>query len=185
MWLFLWSFPVYHDPSYYQFRKFPKLSSWVIFFYLTQFNRHKLWCPAKRARKISLYLSVVLSPLIHIRLFKNEWETGTRKLSQRLVGLLLRRGGKIGNLSNNDGVSNENRRQKCNRFRLAKQQLCTSITLFCTFLSLRRTTTTWKYPIWRFIAGRNIRQQLCFSFPELWYSSLEFNCKKNCPHLTN
>ena len=69
-------------------------------------------------------------------------------------------------------------RQKCNRSRLAKQQLCTSITLFCTFLSLRRTTTTWEYPIWRFIAGRNIRQQLSFSFPELWYSSLEFKGKK-------
>ena len=69
-------------------------------------------------------------------------------------------------------------RQKCNRSRLAKQQLCTSITLFCTFLSLRRTNTTWEYPIWRFIAGRNIRQQLSFSSPEHWYSSLEFNCKK-------
>ena len=35
-------------------------------------------------------------------------------------------------------------RQKSNRFRLAKQQLCTCITIFCTFLSRRCTTTTWK-----------------------------------------
>ena len=36
-------------------------------------------------------------------------------------------------------------RQKSNRFRLAKQQLCTCITLFCTLLSRRctATTTTW------------------------------------------
>ena len=33
-------------------------------------------------------------------------------------------------------------RQKSNRFRLAKQQLCTCVTLFCTFLSRRCTTTT-------------------------------------------
>ena len=34
-------------------------------------------------------------------------------------------------------------RQKSNRFKLAKQQLCTCITLFCTFLCRRCTTTTW------------------------------------------
>ena len=33
-------------------------------------------------------------------------------------------------------------RQKSNRFGLAKQQLCTCVTLFCTFLSRRCTTTT-------------------------------------------
>ena len=32
-------------------------------------------------------------------------------------------------------------RQKSNRFRLAKQQICTCITLFCTFLCRRFTTT--------------------------------------------
>ena len=34
--------------------------------------------------------------------------------------------------------------QKSNRFRLAKQQICTCITFFCTFLCRRCTTTTWK-----------------------------------------
>ena len=28
-------------------------------------------------------------------------------------------------------------------------------------------------------------QRLCFSFPELWYSLLEFNSRKICQHLTN
>ena len=35
-------------------------------------------------------------------------------------------------------------RQKRNRCRLAKRQLCTYITLFCTFLCRHCTTTTWK-----------------------------------------
>ena len=35
-------------------------------------------------------------------------------------------------------------RQKSNGFILAKQQLCTGITLFCTFLCRHCTTTTWK-----------------------------------------
>ena len=35
-------------------------------------------------------------------------------------------------------------RQKSNRFYYAKQQLCTCITLFCTFLYRPCTTTTWK-----------------------------------------
>ena len=34
-------------------------------------------------------------------------------------------------------------RQKSNWFRLAKQQLCTCIMLFCTFLCRQCTTTTW------------------------------------------
>ena len=38
-------------------------------------------------------------------------------------------------------------RQKSNKFMLAKQQLCTSITPFCTFLSRRSTTMTWNFLI--------------------------------------
>ena len=36
-----------------------------------------------------------------------------------------------------------------------------------------------------FVEDANTRQRLSFSFPELWYSLLEFNCRKNCQHLTN
>ena len=39
---------------------------------------------------------------------------------------------------------------KSNRFRLAKQQLCTCITLFCTFLCRHCTTATWNCLISRF-----------------------------------
>ena len=76
-------------------------------------------------------------------------------------------------------------RQKRNRFRQAKQQLCTCITLFCTFLCRRCTTTTWNCLISRFVEDGNKRQQLSFSFPELWCSPLEFNPQKICQDLTN
>ena len=76
-------------------------------------------------------------------------------------------------------------RQQRNRFRLAKQQLCTCITLFCTFLCRRCTTRTWKCVISRFVEDGNTRQQQSFSFPELWYSPLEFNSTKNCQYLAN
>ena len=45
--------------------------------------------------------------------------------------------------SNVEGDGNENGK-KSNRLRLAKQQLCTWITLFCTFLCRHCTTATWK-----------------------------------------
>ena len=71
------------------------------------------------------------------------------------------------------------RTAKCKRFRLAKQQLCTCITLFCTFLSRRcTTTTTWKCLISRFVEDGNTGQQLSFSFLELWHSPSELNCQK-------
>ena len=54
----------------------------------------------------------------------------------------------------------------------------TCITLFCTFLSRRCTTTTWKCLISRLVEDVNTRQRLSFSFPELWYNLLEFNSRK-------
>ena len=71
-------------------------------------------------------------------------------------------------------------RQKIKRFRLTKQQLCTCIMLFSTFLCRRCTTTTWKRLISRFVKDVNARQRLCSSFPTLRYSLLEFNSRKNC-----
>ena len=58
-------------------------------------------------------------------------------------------------------------RQKSNWFRLAKQQLCTCITLFCTFLCRRCTTTTWKCLISRFVENVKTKQRLASSFREL------------------
>ena len=80
----------------------------------------------------------------------------------------------------------QRKRQKSNRFSLTKQQLCTCITLFCThFLCRHCTTSTWNFLISHFVEDVNTRQRVSFSFPELWYSILEFNSRKNCQHLTN
>ena len=76
-------------------------------------------------------------------------------------------------------------RQKSNRFKLTKQQLCTCSTLFSTFLCRRYTTTTWKCLISRFVEDGNTKQQFYFSFPNLWYNPLEFHSKEICQHLTN
>ena len=67
------------------------------------------------------------------------------------------------------------------RFRLTKQQPCTSITLFPTFLCRHCTSRTWKCRISRFVEDVNTRPQLS----ELWYNLLEFNSKKKFQHLTN
>ena len=82
------------------------------------------------------------------------------------------------------GNGNENRK-KSERFRLAKQQLCACITLFCTFLCPHSTTETWKDLISRLVDDVNTRKLLSFSFTELRYSLLEFNSSKICQHLTN
>ena len=74
------------------------------------------------------------------------------------------------NLSNDDGDGNENGKK-------AKQQLCTCITLFCTFLCRQCTITTWKCLISRFVENVNTRQRL--------YSILEFNSRKNWQYLTS
>ena len=76
-------------------------------------------------------------------------------------------------------------RHKGNRFILAKQQLCTCITLFRTFLYRQCTTMTWKCLISRFVKDGNTRQRPSLPFPELWDSLLEFNSRKNSQHLTN
>ena len=68
--------------------------------------------------------------------------------------------------------------QKSNRFRLAKQQMSTCITLLCSFLCRHCTTTTWKCLISRFVENANTIQQVYFSFPELRYILLEFNSRK-------
>ena len=47
------------------------------------------------------------------------------------------------------------RTKKRKRFILAKQQLCTCITVFCTFLSRRCLTTTWKCLISHFVEDGN------------------------------
>ena len=58
-------------------------------------------------------------------------------------------------------------RQKSNGVRLAKEKLCTCITLFYTFLCCRCMTSMWNCLIWRFVEDVNTRQWPSFSFSEL------------------
>ena len=83
----------------------------------------------------------------------------------------------IGSLRSDDGDGNKNSK-KSNRFRLAKPQFCTCITLFCTFLCRRCTTTCENAQFHVLLEDGNTRQQLSFSFPDLWYSPLESTPKK-------
>ena len=88
-------------------------------------------------------------------------------------------------------------RQKSNRFRLAKKQLCTCITLFCSFLcrhcmaTSRAYLNTQKYGLFcslnfTFCGGREHNTTALFFF--YWSSLQSWNStpeKTNCQHLTN
>ena len=78
--------------------------------------------------------------------------------------LLIQR---VGNLSNDEGDVNE-KAKKSNRFRLAKQQPCTWITLLCTFFAVR------KRQISRLVEDGNSRQRH-FLFLFLNFSSVFWN----------
>ena len=81
----------------------------------------------------------------------------------------------------------QGKRQKNNRFRLAKQQLFTCIALFCTFLFCHCMTSTGNCLISRFVEDGNTSQQLSFPFSKLSYRLLKFlfNSTKICQHLAN
>ena len=84
------------------------------------------------------------------------------------------------------GLSNWRRRRwqrerQSSRFRQAKEQLCTCITLFFTLLCRHCTTMTWNFLISRFVEDVNTRQRYSFSpsFYELRYNHLESTSKKS------
>ena len=97
---------------------------------------------------------------------------------------VVRRRGVIGSSSNDDGDGNE-KGKKINRFRLAKQQLCTCITLFCTFPCRHCTTTTWNCLISRFVEDANTRQRFSFCFSWTSLSPLKWNSRKIRQHFSN
>ena len=75
-------------------------------------------------------------------------------------------------------------RKKRSRFRLTKQQLCTCITLFCTFFFLPSLHDyDVKMPIFTFCGRREHKKRLFV--PELRVSLSEFSSKKICQQLTN
>ena len=91
----------------------------------------------------------------------------------------------IGSLSNYDGDVNESGKKPVGLDSWQNNNSARASRFFCTFLCRRCTTTTWKCLISRFVENVTTRQQLYFYFPELRYSLLKFNSRKNCQHLTN
>ena len=75
-----------------------------------------------------------------------------------------------GSLGNHEGNGKENG-EKSNKFILVKQQLCTCITLFCTFFSCCCTTVTCAH----FTEQVNTTQKVSFSFSKLTYGPVRFN----------
>ena len=96
-----------------------------------------------------------------VKLTREGWETGNCRGGIRRFKWWMGKKGRalLGSLSNDNFIY-------------------TCITLFCTFLCRRCTTTTWKCLISRFDEDVNRRQQFSFSFPELWYSLLRIQLKK-------
>ena len=84
----------------------------------------------------------------------------------------------LGRLSNDDSDVNENGKKAIGYFE--KQQSCTCITLFYTFLCRHCTPTTWKCLISRFVGDVNTTRRLSFCFLELRYNRLKFNSRTNC-----
>ena len=75
-------------------------------------------------------------------------------------------------------------RQKTNRFRLVKQKLCTCITPFCTFRSLRCSTGTWILDFTRPLYGGRWTQKKIFfsSSSKLRYDPFGFNPRRFPQH---
>ena len=65
----------------------------------------------------------------------------------------------------------------------AKQQLCTCITLFCTFLNRPCTTTMWKCLKASFMQDVNKRWRISFSLPKLECAPQEINSREIRLHL--
>ena len=80
-----------------------------------------------------------------------------------------------------DGDGNESGKNKNNRFRLVKQQTCTSITLFCAFPCRRCATTTWNCRISRVFGGRQHKTTTLFCFSWTLIQSFRIQLQTNSP----
>ena len=102
----------------------------------------------------------VTRPLCNLELTFEWWKpSDLAEMSRRKY--FLRSSVSLGSLSN-DSHGNENSRNAIS-LEIAKQQLCTFVTLFCTFLCRRYATTTWKCLISRWAEDGNTRQSLSLS----------------------
>ena len=87
----------------------------------------------------------------------------------------------VTSFSNDDGHGNEDVKKAISLLR--KQQLCTCITLFCTFLYRLCTTTKWKCLIASFMEDVNKRRRISFSLSKLECGPQEINPREIRLHL--
>ena len=76
-------------------------------------------------------------------------------------------------------------RQESNGFRLQNNNFAHALCFFVHLLAVVAWLQHEGAFFLCFFKDGNTRQQRYYSFPELWYSPLEFNSKKICQHLTN
>ena len=109
-------------------------------------------------------------------------ESTLDRLSRRNISFRQKDGGST---NYNTKQQWKQRKRQRNRFWLAKQQFRARITLFCTFLCHRCTTTTWNLLISRLVEDVNTRQWFSDSSFKPRYSPLEYYSRKIHQHLTN
>ena len=110
---------------------------------------------------------------------KNEKETNPRNFSQRFLGSLLGTHYSAVRELKQRRRGRKRERQKSNRFRLAKTTTL-HVHHACLYISLPSLHDySEKVPNFTFCPGRGHKTITFFSFPELWYSLLEFKYKKN------
>ena len=88
----------------------------------------------------------------------------------------------LGSLSNDDADGNENGQKA-----IGLISKTTTLHVHHTFLYISLPSLpdyNVKVPEFTFCRGREHKTTTFFSFPELWYSRLEFNSKNICQHLT-
>ena len=116
------------------------------------------WSPCRTSysSQKSRFFTFTLLHLTHMSSSNTPLHPGSRQMPSPLgASHLWCPGGcwqrTLGSLHNDDDDDSNENGKKSDRFRQAKQQLCTCITLFCTFLCRRCTTTTWNWLISRFV----------------------------------
>ena len=117
---------------------------YIILFYFN-FFQFSSWPASKESQEVTRELHVKGGASE-----KGDWAS-TAFVAGSLVGRFARHNRDLDNHSHDDdddGDGNENVKKAIGL--ITRQQLCTCITLFCTFLCLHCTTTTWKCLISRF-----------------------------------
>ena len=80
-------------------------------------------------------------------------------------------------LGNDDGDGSENGKKATGLDKQNNTELRTCSVLFSTFVCHRCLNRTWKYQLLSFVEDGNTRKRDS-SFPEFWYSPLEFNSRQ-------